>query len=426
MINTCIKPVQDVAVFKAKVLNWLKRFSTFAFLDNNDYSDHWHRAEMLVGAGIQDGYSIESASMAHMQVFLNTHAGKWIMGHISYDLKNEMEGLVSHLPDEVGFPIIGFFVPQVVIKLKGGTASIICNYAELVWSQINEQHVSTEEIPFAKIKKIDSAIDKATYIEKIEQIKEHIHRGDCYELNFCMPFYARNVHINPIEVYRELNNISPHPFSVLYRHNNKWLISASPERFLTKKGNLLTSQPMKGTLRRSVQPMAESIKALQNDNKEQAENVMVVDMVRNDLSRICKPGTVCVKELYGVYTFPQVYQMVSTIEGELEAGITFENILQATFPMGSMTGAPKRRVMELIEEYEVVKRGLFSGSVGYIDPTSDFDFNVIIRSILYNEQHGYLQYEVGSGITSYSIPHKEWDECLLKAQALRKVLGGSD
>jgi len=149
---------------------------------------------------------------------------------------------------------------------------------------------------------------------------------------------------------------------------------------------------------------------------------MVVDLVRNDLARICEEGTVNVDELFGVYSFPQVHQMISTVSGELQEGMQFTDMIRACFPMGSMTGAPKKRVMELIEKYERNKRGIFSGAVGYISPEGDFDFNVVIRSILYNASTKYLSWQVGSGITFYSDPEKEWEECLLKASAIESVL----
>ena len=184
---------------------------------------------------------------------------------------------------------------------------------------------------------------------------------------------------------------------------------------------------MKGTAKRDSQNKDSdktNLQALQNSAKEQAENVMVVDLVRNDLSRVCKEGTVKVDELFGVYSFPQVHQMVSTISGKLEKE-NLSEIMKACFPMGSMTGAPKKRVMELIAQYEQSARGIFSGSVGYINPAGDFDFNVVIRSIMYNKASKYLCYKTGSGITFYSDAEKEWDECLLKGEAIKKVLTGS-
>lgn len=266
---------------------------------------------------------------------------------------------------------------------------------------------------------------KEDYLHKIESIRQHIQRGDCYEINFCQEFYATNAQIDPLSVYRQLTDISPNPFACFYKLDDKYVLCASPERYLQKKGNRLLSQPIKGTFKRNLADAVadESLKqALTKSEKDRSENVMVVDLVRNDLSQVCKEGSVQVDELFGVYSFPQVHQMISTISGELKTGFGLAEILQASFPMGSMTGAPKRRVMELIEQYEVTKRGIYSGAIGYISPDNDFDFNVVIRSILYNATAAYLCYLVGGGITFYSDAEKEYEECLLKAAAIHKVL----
>jgi para-aminobenzoate synthetase component 1 len=265
----------------------------------------------------------------------------------------------------------------------------------------------------------------------IQQLKQHILRGDCYEINFCQEFFAEGVVIDPVRLYLQLSRISPNPFSAFYRLGEKWLICASPERYLQKQGNRILSQPIKGTSKRIPGNSLldrQTKEELFLSGKDRAENVMVVDMVRNDLAKVCKEGTVKVDELYGVYSFPQVHQMISTISGELKDAVSFTEIIRATFPMGSMTGAPKKRVMELIEKYEQTRRGIFSGAIGYISPEGDFDFNVVIRSIMYNAERGYLSYLAGSGITYYSDPEKEWEECLLKAAAIKEALSfsGSD
>jgi para-aminobenzoate synthetase component 1 len=150
---------------------------------------------------------------------------------------------------------------------------------------------------------------------------------------------------------------------------------------------------------------------------------MVVDLVRNDLSKICQEGSVRVDELYGIYSFPHVHQMISTIEGKLLPAVGWVDCIRATFPMGSMTGAPKNRVVGLIGTYEESARGIFAGAVGYVTPTGDFDFNVVIRSILYNSRNHYLSYLVGSGITYYSDPASEYAECLWKAEGMKRALG---
>jgi para-aminobenzoate synthetase component 1 len=277
-----------------------------------------------------------------------------------------------------------------------------------------------EETPF-----IQNRIPKEEYLSIIRSLQRHILRGDCYEINFCQEFYAEQTHIDPVWIYRKLAEVSPNPFSALYRINDKWLICASPERFLMKKGNTVLSQPIKGTSKRVINNTAEDKKSrekLFHSKKDRSENVMVVDLVRNDLSRICEEGTVKVDELYGIYSFPQVHQMISTISGELRRNVSFTEMIRATFPMGSMTGAPKKRVMELAEQYERTRRGIFSGALGYLSPAGDFDLNVVIRSIMYNASSGYLSFQAGSGITFYSDPEKEWEECLLKAEAIRNVL----
>ena len=175
-----------------------------------------------------------------------------------------------------------------------------------------------------------------------------------------------------------------------------------------------------------VKPESVAEIIISGSKKYKSENVMVVDLVRNDVSQVSRAGSVIVEELFGIYSFPQVYQMISTIKGELKDETSFMDIIRACFPMGSMTGAPKKRVLELIDQYEKSNRGLFSGAVGYIAPGGDFDFNVVIRSILYNAQNRYLSFQVGSGITFYSDPLREWEECLLKAKAINTVLSGDN
>jgi para-aminobenzoate synthetase component 1 len=272
---------------------------------------------------------------------------------------------------------------------------------------------------------ISQKISKAEYLETVNQLKAHILKGDCYEINYCMEFYAKNVSIDPLLLYQHLSDLSPNPFAAFYRVQDKYLLCASPERFIKKTGRKIISQPIKGTASRipaNAQEDEQIKHALINSEKDKAENVMVVDLVRNDLSKICIKGSVKATELFGVYTFPQVYQMISTIEGELIPETNLCEIIEATFPMGSMTGAPKRRVMQLIEQYEKTRRGIYSGAVGYISPSGDFDFNVVIRSIMMNLSNEYLSYQVGSAITYNCDALQEWHECINKVSAIKKVL----
>jgi para-aminobenzoate synthetase component 1 len=253
---------------------------------------------------------------------------------------------------------------------------------------------------------------------------ERIHHGDIYEVNFCMEFYAENATINPLEKFQKLNQISQPPFAVFFKNNVNYLLSASPERYVKKAGNQIISQPIKGTAKRHAQELADE-KAKENlrlDPKERAENIMITDLVRNDLSRTAEKGSVTVAELCGIYSFRQVHQMISTITSTLRSDYTAIDVLRTTFPMGSMTGAPKVSALKIIEDIEESKRGLYSGAVGYFSPQGDFDFNVVIRSILYNQEKKYVSFSVGSAITSLSIPEKEYEECMLKAKAMFEVL----
>jgi para-aminobenzoate synthetase component I len=400
------------------MLNWANRFNIFCFLDNQDYSIQPQRYECLLAAGAVE--SISSGDLKDLDAFLSKK--RWSFGHLSYELKN----LIHHFPttkeDKIGFPPFFFFVPEYLVQLRGNELLIEGEDCATVYSEM--LGFDNETAPSAPVA-IQQRLSKEQYILKIEELKRHIVRGDCYEINFCQEFFAEGAEINPVEIFQRLTAVSPNPFSALYKLEDRFLICASPERFIMKKGKQIFSQPMKGTSKRDLTDdgQDEMLKReLQQSAKERSENVMVVDMVRNDLARVCKESTVRVDELFGVYSYPLVHQMISTITGELQDGVEFTNIIEATFPMGSMTGAPKYRVMELIDQYEESARGIFSGSVGYISPEKDFDFNVVIRSIMYNASNKYLSYQLGSGITFYSDPAKEWEECLLKGEAIKKVL----
>ena len=343
-------------------------------------------------------------------------------------LNEEIEGIESAKPDRIGFPDLYFFVPEHVLKLEDKQLHVgsIADDHQQIFSSIINQPV-TEGYKLSGID-IRQRISKPDYLQTISMLQDHIRRGDCYEINFCQEFYAENISIDTVHVFNKLTRLSPNPFSAYYKNGSKYLLCASPERYLKKTGQRIISQPIKGTLHRILTDDKEDEKqkeTLLMSPKERSENVMVVDLVRNDLSRVCTEGSVKVDELFGIYTFPQVHQMVSTVSGDLKNGIGFTDIIRASFPMGSMTGAPKRKVMQLIGQYEKSRRGIFSGAVGYIAPGGDFDFNVVIRSILYNADTRYLSFPTGSAITHYSEPEAEYAECMLKGEAIRKVLTGN-
>jgi para-aminobenzoate synthetase component I len=406
----------DLQLLKKKMLDWVSRFNIFLFLDGQQYQFQPQQYECLVAAGVR--HFVEDINAVDDFV----KAKRWCFGHLSYDLKNELHGLEKSTDDRVGFPRLYFFEPFVVLAVTGHTLTIEAEDPQAVWNDIQAATESANPAHHPVV--LTPRLSRKEYIDVVRKLQQHILRGDCYEINFCQEFFAAGARLNPLSLFRQLSVASPAPFAALYRLQDRYLASASPERFLTKKGRRLIAQPMKGTARRSPDEVLDAAlkTGLLHSAKDRSENVMVVDLVRNDLSQVCTEASVQVDELYGVYTFPQVHQMVSTISGELRPDVSFVQLLKATFPMGSMTGAPKLRVMQLIDEYETSARGLFSGSVGYITPNGDFDFNVVIRSVLYNAQSGYVSCPVGSGITFYSDAEGEWEECLLKAAAIRKVL----
>ncbi len=422
-------PIKDFATCKQQMLDWANQFSTCCFFDNHHYSSRHNTYECILAAGSKRTIKAQAGNAFDLLRAFYDETPDWLFGHFGYDLKNELETLHSDHADYTGFPDMFFFVPEYIIKLSDTGISINSETgmdAQAVYQAISSckpliPDITGNNSPAV----IHSRYTREEYISAVEQLKKHILKGDCYEVNFCQEFYAQNISALPLDMYRSLEKISPNPFSAFYRTGAYYLLCASPERYIKKTNNTIISQPIKGTWIRDLDNEAADLdnkKQLYNSKKNRAENVMVVDLVRNDLSRVCEEGTVKVDELYGIYSFPQVHQMISTISGEVKAAMHWIDIIKATFPMASMTGAPKKRVMELIEQYERTRRGIFSGAAGYVTPAGDFDFNVVIRSILLNTSTRYLSYQVGSAITFNSDPEQEYDECLIKAAAINRVL----
>lgn len=414
-------PVTNYDEVKYQLLEWTASFNVGCFLDNHHYTSPYHSYDCLAGAGTSHVFQPGHDFFASLSRFESET--DWIFGHFNYDLINNLEKRSHHKTGNTYFPDAFLFVPEIVILLNGETITIGVLYGDAaqVLHEILQQKITTSKKYTAEFK---SRIAKDEFTGIINKLKEHINYGDCYEINYCQEFYAENTFINPPDVYKQLTQISPNPFSCFYKLNDKYVLCASPERFLKKMGSQIISQPVKGTSARDIQNKQQdeiNRSFLQSSEKDKRENVIVVDLVRNDLSKVCEAGTVTVDELYGIYSFPNVHQMISTISGKLKPGADFSKILEATFPMGSMTGAPKKRVMQLVEKYEYTKRGIYSGTIGYISPDKDFDFNVVIRSIVYNDDTGYISYHTGAGITCASDPYLEYEECLMKAAAVIKV-----
>lgn len=426
MRTVITKYISQFPDFKNQLLHWANQYREVVFLDSNQYHKKYssYDAVLAVDAFTSIKTDYENAFQDLYQYQNQTK--DWLFGYLSYDLKNDTEALHSNNFDGLDFPDLFFFQPKKLFLIKENELEIqylrLCDdeidsdFEEILSITTNTHHPSSITIK--------QRISKENYLSKVSKMLEHIHRGDIYEANFCMEFFAKNAQIEPLEIYQKLNAISEPPFAVYFKNNFQYLLSASPERYLRKEGLKVISQPIKGTARRSFDlEQDEQLKSdLAQNEKERSENIMIVDLVRNDLSHTATKGSVQVEELCQIYTFKQVHQMISTIVSEVENTTSPIEILRTSFPMGSMTGAPKISAMQIIEELEETKRGLYSGAVGYFTPNGDFDFNVVIRSILYNAQNQYLSFSVGSAVTSQAIPEMEYEECLLKAKAMFEVL----
>lgn len=429
--------ISDSSKFKEQVLLWSKQFGRFSILDSHEVNKkanskkEYNSYELLAGISALKEIRAEENCFDTLKQTYDANQDWWF-GFMTYDLKNELEDLSSENIDGIEMPALHFFQPRWVLVLKDDELEIHFHEKENSKSEAKfllEQILSTkvDPVPISAVPEIQHRISKDEYLEAVNALKNHIRLGDIYEVNFCQEFFAENAPIDPLAIFRSLREVSPTPYSCYYSLGDKFLLSASPERYIKKQGSKIISQPIKGTAKRGETTCEDDeIKAfLFSDPKERAENIMIVDLVRNDLSRTAAKGTVKVEELCGIYTFPQVHQMISTVVSELKEDVHFVDCIKHSFPMGSMTGAPKVRAMKLIEKYEVSKRGLFSAAVGYITPDADFDFNVVIRSIQYNAKDDYLSFMVGGAITMQSDPEKEYEECLLKAKAIKQVLGNN-
>lgn len=358
--------------------------------------------------------------------FFECHYGNFIMGYFSYDLKNAIEtSLFSKNEDFLDFPDAYFYVPQTVVSYQNGKFELLQGNT-MALDELKSDIKASRKLKKNKPLLLKNKVEQKEYEKQFNTIKEHLRRGDIYEVNYCIPFIGEGEMISPISIYERLNFHTQAPFSVYHQHNDLFLLSGSPERFFKKEGSKIITQPIKGTRKRALDSEIDEqrVKDLQNDPKERSENIMIVDLVRNDLSRIAAKGSVRVDELLKVYSFKTVHQLISTVSCSLRPEVGWQEILKALFPMGSMTGAPKIRAMEIIEKVECFKRGLYSGSFGYINPNGDADFNVIIRSIMYNKTKKKVLAPVGGAITIQANAKDEYEECLIKVNAMQNALSG--
>ncbi len=408
------------------MLNWLKQFGIFAYLDNNEYPNLLNRYELLVGVAAQNQYFGVDELAKHF-------GKKWLFGHINYDFKNQLfKDLKSEHKSFFENDGLHFFEAGIVVRIPFDTCTLEIESdeknPESIFKAIIDSSVKIQTEKNATTLNFKKSIDWQAYKIAVEAVQEHIRNGDCYELNLCVAAVAENVSVDAFSAFQKLNQRNPAPFAAFYKYDHFYALSSSPERFLAKDGNLLLAQPMKGTIRRSAEKEEDDLLKiqLQNDPKERAENVMITDLMRNDLAQSCEAGSIEVPELFSINTFPTLHTMVSSVSGQMRKDTTALEALLKAFPMGSMTGAPKKIVMEIIESIECNKRELYSGCIGYCNPQGDFDFNVVIRTLLYNANTQVLAYQTGGAITIDSIAEKEWQEVQLKAKALEEIFNGTD
>ena len=436
MAETTTFTLTDEAAFRLRALEWADQFNVVCLLDSNSYPyDKYTSLDWILAVDSLDFISAKENSFDDLKSFITTAQEK-VFGFLTYDLKNQIEDLSSSNIDNLGFPSLYFFKPRYIIEIKAGKVTFNRNYPESfeiyerIMTKDHGRNAANNVLPLTVNRRpltLTSRTSKNHYLTSVKNIKDQIKAGDFYEINYCCEFYAEQSPIAPLDVFSKLNSSARAPFSSFFKLDDKYLLCASPERFLKKVENKIISQPIKGTIRKGA--TQEENLMLQNElassEKERAENVMIVDLVRNDLSKHAKPGTVKVEEIFGIYEFPTVNQMISTISAELRDNTHPVDVIKDAFPMGSMTGAPKVEVMKNIEAYEDQKRSLYSGSVGYFTPGGDFDLNVVIRSIFYNATTEYVSIQVGSAITYDADPDAEYEELQLKAKGMLDALGAS-
>ncbi len=422
------KEINHIELLKKQLMQWSDTAKTVCILDSNLHKEKYSSFDFLVALDTETTIELDNTTQAFEQLknYYDT-CNDTIFGVLSYDLKNDIEKLSSDNTDVVAFPALYFFQAKKLFIIKNNTLKIsyLNKYKNEIagdYDAITNTIIKTNKTN--KKLKIEATISKTTYLDTINHIKTDIQQGKYYELNYCQPYTYDVETIDSLKTYQALNRISKAPFANYFKHNEYHLLGSSPERFIKKTKQYLISQPIKGTAKRgkTIQEDKAIIKLLKNDKKERAENIMIVDLVRNDMAKIALKNTVTVSELCQIYTFDQVHQMISTVQCELANTIHPIDTIKALFPMGSMTGAPKVAAMQHIEKYEQFKRGFYSGALGYITADGDFDFNVIIRSILYNASLKKLSFAVGGAITNQSDAEKEYVECLTKAKAMFEVL----
>lgn len=414
-----------------RLMDWSRNFSRVLLLNSNRFSDPYSRFELLAAFGVRREFSCDGPQPWSPLAAFFQEDPDWIFGHFSFETGLPDPPFLPVRSPYISFGVCSFFQPEILLKIQSGSLQVGIhgdrNEAEAIVKELFSSpgssaglKVGIKRPPYLKPVHTD-----AEYLDRVNYLISQMMRGNIYEINYCREFQARDVQLDPSALYLKLNAMSAAPFSAYYRQKERFLVCSSPERFVSKTGMQLIAQPIKGTIRRGTSAEEEKsvVLQLQSSSKERAENTMIVDLLRNDLARTARCGSVEVLEWAVPYPFSHVHHLISTVTAQLDPSKHPLDVIRYCFPMGSMTGAPKKKVCELIHEVEDYGRGLFSGSVGYISPEWDYDFNVVIRSLIYDAAAKLMNYHVGSGLTVYSQPLNELDELNLKAKALRACLG---
>lgn len=423
--------VTDIHSIKEQLLQWADSFEQVVWLDSNAYPNNDNKYEAVLAVDADRIFQTDSKEGLNELKEYRKSNKDWLFGYLSFDAGRTINSTKENnrASDSLQFSKLSFFHPKKVFLLKEGSVEIhyssdIENEIETDWKVIRE--LAVEEIPlvFPDLK-INARLSKQEYFDKFQKIQAYIEQGEISEINFCQEFYASATLENPLAVYQHLNEISKPPFAAYLRMNDKYVLCASPERYLSNTNGKLKTQPIKGTAKRKENVEEDELarKALEEDRKEILENTITTEMIVEELQAIAKKGSVQITELCKTYTFKQVHQLISTIVCDLKPELHPVDAISGTYPMGSMTGIPKENSLAIIEELENFNRSLYSGSIGYFTPKDDFDFNVVIRSILYNAKNKYVSFSAGGAITALANPESEYKECLVKVKAMEEVLG---
>jgi para-aminobenzoate synthetase component 1 len=358
------------------------------------------------------------------------------LGYFSYDLGRRFEVLPNQTEQDVDLAemAIGLYLQAIIFDHKTQQFWLVCpdHKREKLTRYLNEllasetDHCRTKE-EFSLTNDWQSNMSKASYDEKFQQVQHYLLSGDCYQINLAQRFSAK-YRGNEFDAYCALRETNKAPFSAFLRFENASVLSISPERFLQKIGTKVQSKPIKGTKPRSknAQIDQQNLIDLTLSEKDRAENLMIVDLLRNDISKVCIPGSVKVPKLFDIESFPAVHHLVSTVEGELAKAYQATDLLAASFPGGSITGAPKIRAMEIIDELEPHQRSIYCGSIGYISACGNMDTNITIRTLLCEKNTATKQKKIycwaGGGVVADSKVDCEYQETFDKVNKILPVL----